>query len=102
MTHLLDWMQIQCIVYISIFSWVYVNVLTNEDMVLWWWYRLLSKIKNTYILKPILTCEYCVSGQIALWTFFFFDYNIFSHLAYITSAIFVTHLIKTLEWKLNT
>lgn len=89
--------QIECTTYIAIFSWVYVNILTDEDMILWWWYKLLSRIKNTYILKPILLCEYCIAGQIALWSFFFFPYNILSHICYISLTIFLVHLIKLID-----
>jgi hypothetical protein len=94
---MLDFFQIQCAFYIAIFSWVYVNLLTDEDMVLWWWYKLLTKyVHSNYILKPLLTCEYCVAGQLALWTYFFFPWNFFSHIAYISLTIFLVHVIKSL------
>lgn len=64
---------------------VYVLILTQPGQVLSWWSKLIHNtydkifvrdsdrwFKYDWILKPILTCELCVSGQIALWSFIFF------------------------------
>lgn len=70
----------------AIIGSVYALILTNPGHVLGWWKRWIMNtvhmitakvIKDDmkaydtaeYILKPLVTCELCVSGQIALWTF---------------------------------
>jgi len=67
---------------------VYVLILTQPDHILSEWSKLLYRAaewivgkttkedwlitkRRDYWLKPILTCELCVSGQIALWTYIF-------------------------------
>lgn len=63
---------------------IYVLVLVTPGNVLDWWKNLIhdtyDKIfkfnsanwhKYKWILKPIVDCELCVSGQIALWTYLF-------------------------------
>lgn len=49
-----------------------------------------------FLYKPLIDCERCVAGQIALWSFFFIGEGIFSHLVFITTTIFLTALIKAL------
>lgn len=67
---------------------IYVLILTEPDMILGGFKRLVvNSVKDLfrkiykdpykadnmsdYWLKPVITCELCVSGQIALWTFLF-------------------------------
>lgn len=47
-----------------------------------------------YILKPIVTCELCVSGQIALWTFVITQhFNLFGLTLCICQAILTAWII---------
>lgn len=68
----------------TVTAFVYVTILTQPDQFLGWWKVFLH---NTYIkitgwetdryhnykwvLKPIVDCELCVSGQMALWLMVF-------------------------------
>jgi hypothetical protein len=94
----LKFIYVQWAFYIAVFSWVYVHILTDEGMILSWWYKLLSRINNPYILKPILTCEYCVAGQIALWGYFFLgNYNFIQHIIFISLTILLVHIINGIK-----
>ena len=88
---------------IAIFSVVYVNILCDEGMILFFWWRFLHKhIKNQYILKPIVDCDLCFSGQAALWfyVFYFDNYNFILHIFFISLVIFTVYIInKFLESK---
>ena len=68
----------------AVIGFVYVTILTQPGHVLRWWYELLwdgynkvfppekeSHYKYKWIMNPILECELCVSGQLALWIFLF-------------------------------
>lgn len=50
--------------------------------------------REEYILKPILECELCVSGQIALWTYIFTQpFNILGLIFSICLSILLAWLI---------
>lgn len=67
----------------AVIAWVYVKILARPGNILGWWARLLNNYlvkekftpyyerKEHWILKPVLTCELCVAGQIALWSYLF-------------------------------
>jgi hypothetical protein len=68
---------------------VYVNILTQPGQVLAFWARTLFRVRDTFVeavasepermhrrtafadslLKPLLTCVYCVGGQMGFWLF---------------------------------
>jgi hypothetical protein len=82
---------------IAITSCVYVFILTDTGMILGWWCDLLHKyIKSDWILKPIIDCEYCISGQIALWSYLFIYKSIFEWFVFIILSIFFTRIINRL------
>lgn len=50
-----------------------------------------------YFLKPFLTCEHCVSGQLSLWFFIFFLKVKFLYLVpFICLTIFITQATNTI------
>jgi hypothetical protein len=60
------------------------------------------------IFKMIIGCEKCVSGQMALWIFLFFNYKnylalefstIIYHALFIALTIFTTTIIKSIYSK---
>ena len=68
----------------GICGFVYVTILTQPGQILsfwktWLWNRYMSIFgrnedkfhKYKWIMNPIVECELCVSGQIALWTLIF-------------------------------
>lgn len=62
--------------------------------------------QNSWWLKPVLTCCWCVSGQIALWLFIPFAWSHWSlngHLAAVSMSILtgglLEHFLKHIVWK---
>ncbi len=66
----------------AIIGCCYVLILTEPGQILAGWKEFVNKAydklfkkyspswyRNKWVLKPILECELCVSGQIALWTY---------------------------------
>jgi hypothetical protein len=100
---------------------VYVFKLTQPGHILGGWARVLTNVvryiiskttndewkrteREEYWLKPVLTCELCVSGQIALWTWvytLFYSFSFFSVtfglIFCICQAILTAWLIAKLE-----
>ncbi|MBC3785713.1 hypothetical protein [Spirosoma utsteinense] len=81
----------------------YVNILTQPDQVLAFWARFLYRLQTLYmthgdpseerpvmafkekrykisewLLKPLLTCVYCVAGQMGLWLSIYVFYAYFT------------------------
>lgn len=114
----------------GIIGFVYACILTKPGMLLAGWADYLHRIytvfhvkqaqakgwspgymedklqANSWWLKPVLTCTWCVSGQIALWLFVPFAWSHWSlngHLAAISMAILVgglmEHYLKAIVWK---
>lgn len=85
-------------VLIAVSSWVYVCILTNEGMILDWWAKFLNRIiRSQWLLKPLVECEYCVSGQIALWFYvlkYWNEYNLLTNIFFVTLTIFLTNLMN--------
>lgn len=93
----------------AISAHVYLNILIKPSMIL----GPFAKFMNVYfgplrkkgeikwIFKPVIGCDYCVTGQFALWTFLFKtpleNYDILNHIGFICLAIFVVELIKTMQ-----
>lgn len=86
---------------LAVFSIVYVKILTDQDMILFWWWKFLHKhIKSDYILKPVVDCEYCVAGQLALWVYpFTHNYNFMFHILFITMTIFMVEIYNVWQGK---
>ena len=101
---------------VAVIALVYVHILTQPDMILHFIARFLfriidrlSRLKTGLIdlnkyerlrwyLKPILTCEKCVAGNIVFWLYLFYhwdNYTVLEHIFYTTFAIYLT----TVLWK---
>lgn len=85
-------------------SWFYHIVLKDFLLAKWFefGYDKFGRFEGTwkeYIYLPIWGCQYCTSGQLALWSFLFlFPYNIFYHVTFITLTVLFTKIIwKNLE-----
>lgn len=58
----------EMLILISIFAWVFTNILIEPDMIFGKYPILLEKyIKKDFLMKPLGMCSYCFGGQIALW-----------------------------------
>lgn len=58
---------------IAVIASVYAVKLTKPDMIFSYAYGKLTEIEQErpwteWIFKPLMTCVYCVTGQMALWT----------------------------------
>lgn len=88
-------------------SWFYHDILKDFLFSKWFLfgYNNYGKEKyegtwKEYIYKPIWGCQYCTSGQLALWMFFYFneEYSLFYHISFITLTVLITKFLwKKLE-----
>lgn len=54
----------------AVIAYVYAVILTEPGMILSGWYKFLrTRIGTTCFFKPLIDCDRCVSGQIALWSY---------------------------------
>jgi hypothetical protein len=63
------------------------NILTDEGMLLFWYWEFLEEISsgNTflkYITKPLGRCSVCLCGQIGFWFYFMFEYSFIKHIIF--------------------
>lgn len=92
---------------IAIAGWVYSMILLKEGMILGWFGKIICRLPD-WICEPLGGCEYCVSGQMAMWFYLYFgwdDYGVdffgtlIQHVLFITLTIFIVAIIN--KWKLN-
>ena len=53
---------------IAVVAVIYKTVLSQEP-VLNWWFKIGDKYYKRWFYKPIWGCEFCIAGQLALWTY---------------------------------
>ncbi|CAG5001953.1 hypothetical protein DYBT9275_02774 [Dyadobacter sp. CECT 9275] len=93
----------------SVIAFVYVTILTQPGHVLSWWKRFVwdaygiviktqeQQEKYLWVLNPILECELCVSGQLALWLFIFtIPFNLIGIIFSICLSILLTKILSRL------
>jgi len=81
---------------IGITAWTFAILLMDKDMIFGWWYNVIDRLPE-YLAKPLGKCEYCLSGQIALWYYlikYFNNYDLIHHIFFISLAIFTVELIN--------
>ena len=81
---------------IAVFAWIFIDVLEDEDMILYPWYRLIKRFPD-WVSKPLGACEYCFGGQVAMWYYIYAyhaSYSLISHVIYISSTIFIIRLLN--------
>ncbi|AVR47258.1 hypothetical protein C7S20_19480 [Christiangramia fulva] len=88
-------------VLIAVLSWCYHTIL--KDFLLSKWFSFgwqhFGKYEGTwkeYIYKPVWGCQYCTSGQLALWLYIFIywcNYDLYYHIMFIAFTIFITKVI---------
>lgn len=88
--------EIFAAIQIAVIAWVYVFILTDNDNILSGWSAWLHRrTESEWILKPLVDCEYCVAGQIALWSFpFLFAYDPIHHIVFIINSIFAVKILN--------
>ena len=87
-------------IFISIFSAiigvVISTILTDEGMILRPIYDLFLKLNvPLWIMKPTISCSYCIAGQWSLWTYIIYSnkYSFIEHIFCIVTAIFIVDLL---------
>ena len=97
-------------VLIAIFAFVYTNILTDSEMLLNGVYNWMDGLNNVatgkkhWLFMVLIHCERCVSGQVALWLYLYynlteyvfnFSFNLlFCHFFFITFTILCASIIK--------
>ena len=90
-------MLIDCIV-IAVCCFVWVNILMQPGNIFNCYNKLIEKVPE-WLYKPLGGCDYCFTGQVALWYFLFYYGFDFLIIPYILISIFIIHLIKLLPCK---
>lgn len=96
--------QILFSIQIAILSYTTSVLLTEPNMILFWYYRLLERLKmrfswGSYIAYPLGYCEKCFAGQLAFWIYLL-EYRIDSAqtvanwLLFTGVTIFFTYIIS--------
>ena len=83
-------------VIIGVVAWVFTHILIDGEMIFEKWWLVLNRLP-IWISKPLGACEYCLSGQLALWYYLYTSwlvgsYNALEHIVYISIAIFTTKI----------
>jgi hypothetical protein len=96
------------IICIAAIAYTWVNILTAPDMILnrekFSVYLTAEKHLPSWLFKPLIGCDYCVSGQIGLWYYlvkYLPEYSLESHAAYILLSIFTVEIIRSIINLLN-
>lgn len=101
--------EIQFAFEIAITSYVFCCILIDVDGIFEFYGDFLYNIKQSkpkleFILKPFGRCEHCFAGQVSFWiwlAFNFKEYNLISHIIFVSINIFLTFTLKILinKWK---
>ena len=85
---------------VAVCAWVYAEILTDNGMLLNRVYNVINERLPSWIAKPIMTCVFCVGGQMALWLYLFLvwkfselQYNFLHHILFICFTIFYIKII---------
>lgn len=99
----LNWLTLA----IAISSFTYSNVITAPGQILNQVFDFLERKLPEWLFKPLIGCQYCVSGQWALWFYFYItffqneaNYHWWLHLWFIMQSIFVTKIITYLYYQI--
>jgi len=93
---------------IAICAFVYVVLLTEPYYILGDLYGFLEPRLPWWLFKPMMGCEKCVAGQLALWIYLYQNYKVYdlyhacTHIFFICLTIITTHIITLLmKWLKN-
>jgi hypothetical protein len=83
---------------IGIFAWV-ATFLMQPGEVLYFYGKLIDKIKYDFIYKPLGGCNRCFAGQFSCWFYlikYFHSYNFFEHIFFISATILTVMILDKL------
>ena len=86
----------------AVSGYVVANILTSDGMLL---NRLRYYVESVWkvpdwIHKPLLTCRYCIAGQLSLWSTLYLtwsDYDLMLHVWACVATLFVSDLMTYVE-----
>lgn len=88
----------------AIWAYVWVHELTAGDGIFAWLSMWMDKVLPWWLSKPLVGCEQCHAGQVAMWIYlacYWYSYNPFTHIAFITLTIFFTVILTACLTKLK-
>ena len=83
------------ILQVAIIAYVFI-LLTEDKMIFSWYGRLIERINQDWVYKPLGGCLACFSGQCAFWYYLiahFRTYNLFDHIWFISATILTVLII---------
>lgn len=85
-------------IHIAVFVWVFVEIIAQEGAPFGWWRVLVTRAVGELWAKPLATCIYCMSGQVALWSYFFIHegYCFLTHVLFITFTMLTVKIIDVI------
>ena len=92
---------------IAVSAFTYSNILTEGDMLLagfWSWADDRFIGKQRWIFQVLINCQFCISGQWALWYYLISillrsgNYDFFTHIWFILQTIFMAKVITWLYY----
>lgn len=89
--------MIEYCLYMAIVAFVYADLLTDDSMFFGWLYSTMEKYSPRWIFLPVIGCSKCVSGQMMLWHYLYYNYtnyHICTHILHISLTILLTTIIK--------
>lgn len=102
--YFLNWLTLA----VAISATAFVLIVASEGNLLGGLNYKLEKKLPDYIWKPLIGCQYCVSGQWALWFYFYLslvenrvEYVWWLHLWFIMQTIFVVKIITYIYGKID-
>lgn len=81
---------------IAVCAYVYSVILTEQEMIFNKLYLFAENKLPRWLSHPLISCVYCVAGQMALWYYlvkYWENYNLIYHILYICFAIFTVDVI---------
>lgn len=88
---------------LGVIAWVWIIILLDADQFGFVYEFFEEPMKRTLftraLFKVLFNCFYCFAGQSALWFYLVYygidDYNLFWHIAFISTAILTTKIINS-------
>lgn len=91
---------------IAVLAFTYTHLLTDDEMIFSRPYHLAERQLPAWLFKPLIGCEKCVAGQLALWFFLVANWGAYDlmtaaiHIWYISQAIFNVTVITKLWYRI--
>ena len=84
---------------VAVVAFVYADLLTDDSMFFGWLYSTMEKYSPEWLFLPIIGCSKCMSGQLMLWHYLYYNvhnYDPSQHILHISLTILLTATLKEL------